>query len=237
MKHILMLIPVFAFLHSGCNAQTSPVNTNEDSTASAETIRYIALGDSYTICEGATEAESWPVILATHLNEENIPVKLVANPSRTGWTTQNLIDRELPVFDTCKADVVTLLIGVNDWVQGVDVETFRQNLRFILDHVQARLENKNNVVLITIPDFGVTPAGKHYSGGRDISKGLTVFNDVIKAEAAARNLPVVDIFPLSKEMGKDSSLVAEDGLHPSAKEYALWETIILPVFEKIVSGL
>ncbi len=237
MKPVLLLLPLFSILHPGCDAQTPSMKINENSTDSAATIRYVALGDSYTICEGAEENESWPVLLTTHLNEENIPVELVANPSRTGWTTQNLIDRELPVFDTCHADVVTLLIGVNDWVQGVDVETFRKNLRFILDHVQAKLEEKQNVLLITIPDFGVTPAGKNYGNGRDISKGLTAFNDVIKAEAAARNLPVVDIFPLSKEMGKDNSLVAEDGLHPSAKEYALWETMLLPVFEKIVSGL
>ncbi len=233
MKPVLFLLPVFAFLHAGCDAQTPSMKVNEDSAAA---IRYVALGDSYTICEGAEENESWPVILTKHLNEKNIPVRLVANPSRTGWTTQNLIDRELPVFDTCRADVVTLLIGVNDWVQGVDVETFRKNLRFILDHVQGKLHDKQNVVLITIPDFGVTPAGKHFGGGRDISKGLTAFNDVIKTEAAARNLPVVDIFPLSKEMGKDNSLVAEDGLHPSAKEYALWEAMIRPVFEKTVSG-
>jgi len=30
-------------------------------------------------------------------------------------------------------------------------------------------------------------------------------------------------------MGKDNSLVAADGLHPSAKEYAIWETLIYPV--------
>ena len=40
---------------------------------------------------------------------------------------------------------------------------------------------------------------------------------------------MVDVFRLSNEMGKDSSLVAADGLHPSAKEYAEWEKIIFPV--------
>ena len=33
----------------------------------------------------------------------------------------------------------------------------------------------------------------------------------------------------SGSMGKDASLVAADGLHPSAKEYALWEGRIFPV--------
>ena len=58
---------------------------------------------------------------------------------------------------------------------------------------------------------------------------------MIKTEAAKRNLPIVDIFELSKNMGVDESLVAADGLHPSAKEYAAWEKIIFPVFFKMIN--
>jgi acyl-CoA thioesterase I len=200
-------------------------------------VRYVALGDSYTICEGASWEESWPVLLQKHLAEKNKKINLVANPSRTGWTTQDLIDRELPVFDTCDAQIVTILIGVNDWVQGVKPEVFRANLVKILDHVQGKLPDKSRVILITIPDFGVTPTGKFYSGGRNISQGLTEFNTIIRAEATKRGLPLVDIFEVSKQMGNDSSLVAKDGLHPSAKEYAIWETMILPEFEKLADDL
>jgi acyl-CoA thioesterase I len=39
---------------------------------------------------------------------------------------------------------------------------------------------------------------------------------------------VVDIFRLSQAMRSDASLVAADGLHPSAKAYAEWERIIYP---------
>jgi lysophospholipase L1-like esterase len=233
MKSLTLILPavILLFSNSCASGQTQTMNTS-DSTS----IRYVALGDSYTICEGATENESWPVNLTKDLAAKNIPVDLIANPSRTGWTTQNLIDRELSVFDNSNADAVTLLIGVNDWVQDVDAETFRKNLNFILDHVQSKLKKKENILLITIPDFGVTPTGKIFSGGRDISKGIAEFNDIIKAEAVKRNLPVVDIFELSKQMGKDSTLIAQDGLHPSAKEYAEWEKLILPAFEKMITN-
>jgi lysophospholipase L1-like esterase len=229
MKKLTLILPVILILiqNSGCESQTMN-STNSGS------VRYVALGDSYTICEGADENESWPVNLAAHCVADKIPVSLIANPSRTGWTTQNLIDRELSVFDNSNADAVTLLIGVNDWVQGVSIETFTKNLIFILDHVQGKLKKKENILLITIPDFGVTPTGKMYSGGRDISKGISEFNDVIKAEAKKRNLPVVDIFEVTQQMGSDNSLIAPDGLHPSAKEYAIWEKMILPEFEKMV---
>ena len=199
-------------------------------------LRYIALGDSYTICTGTnTTAEQWPEILAGHLRNAGIPVELVSNPSRNGFSTQNLIDNELPLLKNGSYDFATLLIGVNDWVRDVDTKTYQKNLSYIVDEIQKTLPHKSKLILITIPDFGVTPKGALYSGGRDISKGITEFNDIIKAEAKKRGLVCVDIFPLSKGMLHHQDLVAADGLHPSAKEYALWEALIFPEAKKIVS--
>lgn len=197
-------------------------------------VKYIALGDSYTICTGANTKESWPVLLTAHLNEAGIKTELVANPSVNGYSTVDLITEELPVFDKSGANFVTLLIGVNDWVRGADKNTFTKNLQFILDHVQNKLTDKSKIVLITIPDFGVTPQGKNYGNGRDISKGIEEFNSIIKNEGLKRGLEVVDLFKLSKDMGTDPQLVAADGLHPSAKEYALWETLIFPVSKALL---
>jgi lysophospholipase L1-like esterase len=197
-------------------------------------INYVALGDSYTICEGAQASESWPVILAKHLNEAGISVDLAANPSRTGWTTQDLIDNELSVFDAAKAGFVTLCIGVNDYVQGVDSATFHQNLAFILDHVQEKLQDKKRIVLITIPDYSVTPTGARYAFGRDVPRGISEFNGIILSEAKKRDLKTVDLFPISQGMKNDKTLIAHDGLHPSAKEYALWEGLILPVAKSVL---
>ncbi|MBP7809619.1 MAG: SGNH/GDSL hydrolase family protein [Bacteroidia bacterium] len=198
-------------------------------------VKYVALGDSYTIGTGANENEAWPVLLTKHLNDAGIKTELVANPSKNGFSTQNLIDMELPVFDKSGATFVTLLIGVNDWVREVNATTYTKNLIYILDHVQKKLTNKNNILLITIPDFGVTPQGAYFSNDRDVSKGITEFNNIIKAEAKKRGLPLVDIFEISKQMKDNTELTAKDGLHPSAKEYAIWETLILPEAKKLLS--
>jgi acyl-CoA thioesterase-1 len=191
-----------------------------------KTIRYVALGDSYTICEGATWEQSWPFILANNLKKQGINIELIANPSKTGWTTQNLIDNELPVFDNSQPTFSTLLIGVNDWVQEVSKENFHKNLNTIINHVQRKAGNK--LILITIPDFSVTPEGPKYSKGRNISEGLQGFNQIIKEEAKKRKLPCVDIFPTSLNMLNNPELISSDNLHPSAKEYALWEQLIYP---------
>src|SRR4029077_11051192 len=60
-------------------------------------VRSAAIGDSYSIGEGASPNESWPAVLTRHLNAQGLYVDLVANPSRTGWTTQQAIDHELRV--------------------------------------------------------------------------------------------------------------------------------------------
>jgi acyl-CoA thioesterase-1 len=208
--------------------------TSDHHSMEEKTIKYVALGDSYTICEGAKANEQWPAILAKHLTEQGIKTELVANPSRTGWTTQDLMDNELFVFDHAEADFVTLCIGVNDWVQEVDKKTFTKNLKFILDHIQKKLKDKSRLILLTIPDFSASTVGPMYSNGRDISAGIKEFNDVILAEAKKRKLQTVDLFKPSLEMKNDKSLEARDGLHPSAKEYAIWEDLILPVALKLL---
>src|SRR4051812_22647113 len=71
-------------------------NSNMDTTASDDDltdnalIRYVALGDSYTIGEGAIEPdEAWPTLLTNNLIKSGYQIKLIANPSKTGWTTQD----------------------------------------------------------------------------------------------------------------------------------------------------
>ena len=161
-------------------------------------IRYVAIGDSYSIGEGASPNESWPAVLTRHLNAQGVHVDLVANPSVTGWTTQQAIDRELPIFLKAKPNFATLQIGVNDWVQGVDAETFRKHFVFLIDQVFRVLPNKNRLLIVTIPDFGVTPTGPKYARGRNISEGIASFNKIITEESTKRGLRVVDIFELSK---------------------------------------
>jgi len=217
-------------------AAACTITAMKEGSSNAHKVKYVALGDSYTIGEGVKHGEAFPDLLAKHLNLEGIDIVLSANPSVTGWTTKDLIENEIPVFDQIKPDFVTLLIGVNDWVQGVDSSTFHKNLNYILDHIQSLLPDKSKVLLITIPDFGVTPTGNRYSEGRDISKGITDFNNIIKAEARVRNLLVADIFPETQKMKDSPDLIAHDGLHPSAKEYALWEKIIYPVTCKLLKN-
>ena len=202
--------------------------------AGAARVRYAVVGDSYSIGEGATPEQSWPALLARSLTKSGIPVELVSNPARTGWTTQDAIEQELPLFRAARPDFGTLMLGVNDWVQGAQLDVFRQRLAYLIDEMLSSLAREKRLLVINIPDFSVTPKGPEYSRGRDIVVGLTSFNQVIAEEAGARGLALVDLFSISQRMRSDPTLIAADGLHPSAKAYAQWAEAIFPAAVRLL---
>ncbi len=208
---------------------------SQDADLSKE-ILYIPVGDSYTIGEGVEKEKSWPELLVAHLRTDGVNIKLTANPAKTGFTAQDAMDKELPVFESSKPTFATLLIGVNDWAQGVDKETFRARFQILLDRMLAVLPQKNHLLVITLPDFSVTPRGKAFAVGRNISQGIAEFNSIIVEESKARGLSIVDIYPVSQEMKNDFSLISRDLLHPSAKEHVIWENLVYKEACKILEN-
>lgn len=196
--------------------------------------RFLPLGDSYTICEGADISDSWPSLLTKNIQKTYLDFEIIGNPAVSGWTTQDLIYKELPVFDSFKPNFVTLLIGVNDWVQEVPISKFKTNFEYIINHVLYHLNSERKLLLITIPDFSAAPDGEKYSKGRNISKGINEFNEQVFQLANSYKLEVADIFEASQMMRFDSTLVAKDNLHGSAKMYAIWEEIIRNKVLKII---
>ena len=221
---LLLIVILFAgkvyFVRSA--ADTQPIETTSG------VVRYLPIGDSYTIGETTFEQSSFPSQLAKKLTADGIRTEVIANPARTGFTTRQVIDIELPVLERSRPDMSTLLIGVNDWVQGISEDEFRSNLSAILDRMKADIPS-GNIVVITIPDFSITPTGKLYAVNRDAKAGISRFNQIVSEEALKRRIPVVDIYPLSQTLGVTGGYVALDGLHPTGKAYARWIELIYPV--------
>ena len=196
-------------------------------------MRYVALGDSYTIGTGVQEAERFPNQLVAALSGDAGPLELVANLGVNGYTTADLIRDELPTLDDLRPEFVTLLIGVNDVVQGVAPATYAANVAAILDALLERLA-ANRIVTVAIPDFTVTLAGADYGDPRRQHDGIVAANATMTRLAGERGMAFVNIFDLSLRAGADRSLVAADGLHPSGAQYALWVERILPVVEALI---
>jgi len=194
-------------------------------------LRYVALGDSYTIGTSVAPTERWPNQLAARERR----LELVANLGVNGFTSGDVIDHELPQLPALRPEVVTLLIGVNDVVQGVPEATYSANVATILDAL-VRDVGAGHVLVVTTPDYTVTPAGGDY--GDPVTQSAAVrSNNAINAElAGARGIAVVDIYDLSLRAADDRSLVADDGLHPSGAQYALWVERIGPAIQAIVGA-
>lgn len=190
-------------------------------------LRYLALGDSYTIGTGASgEADNYPSILAARLTKAAGRKVEVTNPAVNGFTTHDLIENEVGYVATLKPDVVSLLIGVNDLVQGRTPEQYREALVQINDEVAALALGTGRVVAISIPNWSVTPAAATF-GDPDQLRGLTeTFNRIALREAEARGFTWVDITTASVSGLGSLGWISSDQLHPGDSQYLAWAEVI-----------
>lgn len=201
-----------------------------------ESLRYVALGDSYTIGTATRDtAERWPDQLVARLAREGLDVDLVANLAVNGFTSGDVIEIELPQLDGLEPEFATLLIGVNDVVQGVPEARYAANVALILDDLVGRV-GPRRVAAVATPDYTVTPQGAAYGQPTIQAARIRRCNEVLQETAATREVSFLDIHDLSLRAAEDRSLVAHDGLHPSGAQYALWVDRIAPVVAGLISG-
>jgi lysophospholipase L1-like esterase len=183
-------------------------------------IKFLALGDSYTIGESVAEPERWPNQLAQKLK---LPApKIIAT---TGWRTDQLIK----AIDAAKLkpeyDYVSLLIGVNNQYQGKPIDVYEREFEQLLNTaIKLAKGKKKNVFVVSIPDYGYTPFGK--AKQEKISLELDQYNAINKRITKKYGVHYFDITPISRKGLEDADLVATDGLHPSGKMYAQWVELI-----------
>jgi lysophospholipase L1-like esterase len=197
-------------------------------------LRYVALGDSYTIGTATrSPAERWPDQLVARLGAAPRALELVANLGVNGFTSRDVIEAQLPELPAFEPGFVTVLVGVNDVVQGVPEATYRENVSVILDKLLRRLPPAR-ILVVTTPDYTVTPRGGDYRDPAQQAAEIRRFNAAMVQLATQFGISVVDIHDISLEAGADRSLVAEDGLHPSGAQYARWVERIGPVVENLI---
>jgi lysophospholipase L1-like esterase len=194
------------------------------------TLRFLALGDSYTIGEGVAPAERWPDQLAAALRVSGTAIAAPEIVARTGWTTDELsaaMDRHAfhPPYD-----LVTLLIGVNNQYRGRNFDNYRTEFGALLRRaITLADERPQHVVVVSIPDWGATRFGRH--SGRDTAKvahELDVYNAANAEIAATLHVRYADVTPASRDGGDRADMLVGDGLHPSAAMYRRWLEAIEP---------
>ena len=248
----LPVLAAVALLLAGCLGPAAPpTRTPAPATAAPEPtdpprpLRYVAMGDSYTIGYGLPrQIDRWPNQLVRALKPD-VTLDLVENLAGQSVGTYDVIDEQLPVLEELDPDLVTLQVGVNDIViSDLTEEEYRANLATILDGRDgppasfARagildVVDADHVVLVTTPDYTLVP-GQLFPG--DAAK-VDRFNAILEEVAAERGIAVVDLAPISDLVAKDETLLTDDGQHPSAKQYAGWVELIAPVIRRIAAGI
>lgn len=215
-------------------AKDTMITTDTTATLPAISAKYLALGDSYTIGESVEDTERFPAQTAKLLGEQQINVSTPEYIAVTGWTTTDLlaaINLQNPAKDF---DIVTLLIGVNDQYQHRDTNEYRTFFTELLNKsIDLAAGKKAHVFVLSIPDYSAAPFVDE-ADKASVSAQVDVFNAINKEVTLQNNITYIDITPATRQAVSDASLVANDGLHPSGKEYAVWANMLAPLIKKVL---
>jgi lysophospholipase L1-like esterase len=194
----------------------------------ADSLSILALGDSYTIGQSVDRDDSWPYQLTDSLKVFGYNVYETNVIARTGWTTNILkkaISNESFSHDY---DLVGLLIGVNNQFQGLSIDEYRLDFDYLLQKaITLAGGKKENVFVLSIPDYTVTPTGQYYSDA-GTSEEIDEFNKVNSEITANYQVDYYDVTTISRTASYDRRMIASDNLHFSGKMYTKWVQIILP---------
>lgn len=189
-------------------------------------VRFLALGDSYTIGQGVYEPERWPNQLVEALNNKGIETEKLTIIAQTGWRTDNLLDAISINNTESNYNLVSLLIGVNNQFQGKNINVYPDEFRKLLETALALCGGrKEGVFVLSIPDYGVTPFGLFNQ--TIISAEIDQYNAINRDIAFEMGIPYFYITGISREVITNPQYLAPDNLHPSGDMYSKWVELIL----------
>ncbi len=216
------------------HAISNTTEAGEEMEQGQKRLKYLALGDSYTIGEGVDSTLRYPVQIADSLKALGYLIESPVIIAVTGWTTSNLkaaigyADPQPPY------DLVSLLIGVNNQYQGLDINIYMTEFTELIDKAIHSAGNEpGRVIVLSVPDWGVTPFASHRNRER-IAVEIDQYNAINKEITLSRGIVWVDVTGISRLAENDETLIAGDGLHPSGKMYTEWVKLALPEILKML---
>ncbi|UYZ62777.1 SGNH/GDSL hydrolase family protein [Hymenobacter weizhouensis] len=223
-------------LLSGSCTQSTPAPTPTGSgtgpVASGAAVRFLALGDSYTIGQGVPAEDRWIVQLARLGQADGVQMPDII--AQTGWTTGELQQAIAAASNTKTYDLVSLMIGVNNQFRGLPLATYRTEFRDLLRTAIRFAGNRpGRVVVLSIPDWGQSPTGQRYDPGR-ISREIDQFNAAAQGECTAAGVAFLNITDLTRAAANDPRQFAPDQLHYSGAHMQQWASRALPVVRSLL---
>jgi lysophospholipase L1-like esterase len=198
---------------------------------------YLALGDSYTIGEGAGAADRWPAQLAAMAQQQGLAIQAPDIIARTGWTTSELQTAIAAAHKAPTYGLVSLLIGVNNQYRGQSVAQYRVEFRALMGTAAALAGGRaSHVFVLSIPDWGQSPFGQRQSQSTSrVSAEIDQFNAAARDECFQAGIAFVDITPLTRAAADDSRQFTSDGLHYTGAQMRNWALLALPVVRQALN--
>jgi len=209
-------------------------DTSEEMEQQQDSLKYLALGDSYTIGESVDITLRYPVQIADSLEKRGYLMEAPRIIAVTGWTTSDLKAGIKAANPQGPYDLVSLLIGVNNQYRGMDINIYRKEFGELIDQsIFFAGNDTGRVIVLSIPDWGVTP----FASGRDrekIAREIDQYNSINKEITLSKGIVWIDVTGISRLADKDATLIAGDGLHPSGRMYTEWVRLAVPEIVKML---
>jgi lysophospholipase L1-like esterase len=233
---IILALSAFTFFNCTKDPYVAMPSNNPSSILSGDSsaISFLALGDSYTIGQSVDEHQRFPYHTIEWLKKMNVSTYRLQYIATTGWTTSSL----QAAIESAKLhqpyDVVTLLIGVNDQYRQFDTAGYRIRFTQLLEKsISLAGFTSSRVFVLSIPDYSATPYVPAASKQK-VSREIDLYNGINKEIAEQYDCNYINITESSREAASDRSLVANDNLHPSGREYKKWADMLGPVILKVL---
>ena len=209
----LLLFVAISLLFSGFVHSDQGLGDDE----SVKKYKLLVLGDSLSAAYGLTEQQGWVAILSHQWREENSPIEVI-NAAISGDTTDGGLARLPRLLELHAPTHLYIELGGNNGLQGHNPKIIKRNLAA---KIALAKENDVDVILqeIQIP----TNYGRRYSD---------MFINNYHQLAEEFNVPLVPFF--LREIALDTSLMQNDGIHPTAEAQTLIVDFLKPKLEALI---
>lgn len=230
----VVLVGAYELLYAKYSGETVPVpdipRSEQVYGEKANELRYVVMGDSTGVGQGAEYSESIAVKTAEHLTK-GYTVRL-ANVAVSGATTHDVLHEQVPKVVTQNPDLVLIAVGANDVVRLSRIESVQNDMSTIVAQLH-RVNPKVQIFLTGAPPMGTVP--RFLWPLSTLAKLRTdQINHAYKKITEERNLKLI---PLAEKAESaflsHPEYFASDNFHPNSQGYGVWSDIINYELERV----